>query len=278
MDKSVPHKTTKPPRGDPAAVVLTGGSSGIGRALLELIQKISPKTVLCNLSRSEFLPSEKGSAGRPVAHFSTDLTDREALSVSVKKVLKYLEAEKPQGPVWLVNNSGFGSYGPFAEQNVERQGRMVDLNVRAVVELTGAFLPLLREHGGVVLTVASTAAFQPVPQMAVYGATKSFVLHWSLALDEELRGSGVRSLCVCPGPTRTEFFRSAGFTERPEVPGPSMSAEAVAQRMWAGARRGRRVIVPGWSNRLLISSGALLPKTLQARLAGMIMKRLRLEL
>ena len=92
---------------------------------------------------------------------------------------------------------------------------MIDLNVRAVVQLTGRLLPLLKARGGAIVNVASTAAFQPTPWMATYGATKAFVLNWSLALNQDLRGTGVRVLVVCPGTTETEFFKRAGRGEAP---------------------------------------------------------------
>lgn len=277
MKKSVPQKLKKPPSGDPAAVVLTGGSSGIGKAFLELILRLSPKTTLCNLSRRDFLPPPALQNSSRIANFNCDLVDNQQLGDSVNNLLKFIEKNVEGGPLWLVNNSGFGSYGPFAEQDVERQRRMIDLNVGALVQVTGLLLPVLRERGGMVVNIASTAAFQPVPQMATYAATKSFVLQWSVALREELRGTGVGCLCVCPGPTRTSFFREAGFQERPEIPGPSMSAAAVAEQMLRAIRRQQSILVPGWSNRLLIAVGAWLPKPVQARIAGAIMKRLRLE-
>ena len=90
---------------------------------------------------------------------------------------------------------------------------MLDVNIDAVVQLTAGMLPLMRVRGGAVVTVASTAAFQPTPYLAAYGASKAFVLHWSLALNEELRGTGVRALAVCPGPTATDFFHRAGLKQ-----------------------------------------------------------------
>src|SRR5690606_7363430 len=102
---------------------------------------------------------------------------------------------------------GFGGYGTVETVGLHHQLSMVDLNVKAVIHLTALLLPDLRQRGGDIVNVGSTAAFQPTPYLATYGATKAFVFNWSLALGEELRGSGVRVLCLCPGPTESNFFR-----------------------------------------------------------------------
>ena len=141
-----------------------------------------------------------------------------------------LAADAPTGGILLVNNSGFGLYGPFPEPAIGHQLEMVDLNVRAVLHLTGALLPALKARGGAIVTVASTAAFQPTPYLAAYGATKAFVLHWSLALNEELRGTGVRALAVCPGPRRPSSSGARAFEkgDRPRILGETSEQVALA--------------------------------------------------
>lgn len=190
-------------------------------------------------------------------------------------------AEVGPGEVLLVNNSGFGDYGPFAEVEREKQLDMIDLNVRAVVDLTARLLPQLLERGGAVVNVASTAAFQATPQMATYGASKAFVLSWSLALNEELRGTGVHALAVCPGPTRSNFFKAAGFASPPGEGGLNkwldMTAEEVATRTLRALARRKAVVVMGWKNALIASSYRFTGKVLCARIAGAAMKKLRLE-
>src|SRR5207244_895627 len=109
-----------------------------------------------------------------------------------------LAREAPTGRILLINNSGFGTFGRFPEAELAKQLEMIDVNTRAVVHLTGLLLPLLQARGGAIITICSTMSFQPTPYAATYGATKAFALHWSLALNEELRGSGVRALAVCP--------------------------------------------------------------------------------
>jgi short-subunit dehydrogenase len=153
---------------------------------------------------------------------------------------------------------------------------MIDLNVRAVVHMTGELLPVMKERGGVILTVASVAAFQPTPFIGVYGATKAFALHWSLALNEELRGSGVSTLAVCPGPTSTDFFRRAGL-DKDAGPGGSGTTEGVVMASLRALASGRAMVVPGWRNKLLAASSVLATKPMLARMAGIAIGRYRVK-
>jgi short-subunit dehydrogenase len=154
---------------------------------------------------------------------------------------------------------------------------MVDVNVRAVVELTARLTPALRARGGAVVNVASTAAFQPTPFMAVYGAAKAFVLHWSLALGEELRGTGVSVTAVCPGPTATEFFRRAGLKRGAVTQRWGQTAEAVAEGMLRAALAGRPLWVSGGKNKVLAALAGRLPKVWAARAGAWVLARFRLS-
>lgn len=191
-------------------------------------------------------------------------------------ILQWLREKAPQGPVLLVNNSGFGGYGRVDAMDLQHQLSMIDLNVKAVVELTTRLLPLLRERGGDIVNVASTAAFQPTPFLATYGATKAFVLNWSLALGYELRGSGVRSLCLCPGPTESNFFRRAGLTKG-SIPGNyGQSAEQVAETILRMLqRRGQAFIVCGFWNKVMAAVARRLPLALLTRASGRVMRVVR---
>lgn len=190
---------------------------------------------------------------------------------------EFLEREIPTGRVLLLNNSGFGAYGYFPEPGVKELTEMIDVNVRAVVELTGRLLPLIKRRGGVIVTVASTAAFQPTAYMAAYGATKAFVQHWSLALNEELRGSGVRTLALCPGPTATEFFRRAGLAEGSVADALSMTCDEVVTAMLKAIAAGRSQVVPGWKNKVSTFLVSKLPKPLAARIAAVVLARFRMK-
>lgn len=153
---------------------------------------------------------------------------------------------------------------------------MVDVNIRAIVQLTGLLLPALRTRGGAVVTIASTAAFQPTPYAATYGASKAFVLHWTLALNEELRGSTVRALAVCPGPTRTRFFQTAGLRDGAVSPNMSMTSDEVVTLAMKALARGRAQVVTGWKNKIYAFAAAKLPKPFTARLGAKVLGRFRL--
>jgi short-subunit dehydrogenase len=234
--------------------------------------KLKPDLRFCNLSRRE--PGIIN-FGKRLNHFPCDLSREAEVGRVAREVEAWLRREVPAGRVLLINNSGFGTMGAFPEPNLARQLEMIDLNVRAVVDLTGRLLPLLRERGGVIVNVASTAGFQPTPSMAVYGATKAFVLHWSLALDVELRGSGVRTLAVCPGTTKTEFFRSAGLPEGNLADALGMSAEAVVMAALRALAAGRSQVVTGWKNKLTTFASSPVPKPLAARVAGVALAAYR---
>ena len=169
----------------------------------------------------------------------------------------------------LVNNAGFGTHGHFEALSPERERDEIAVNVTALVALTHAFLPAMLERGrGGVINVASTAAFQPVPYMAVYAATKAFVRSFSEALHEEVHARGVRVLALCPGPTATEFFDTA-------VAPPRGSIRTVRDVVTTGLRAydaGRPVVIDGASNKLLIAGSTLVPRRWATKIAGRIMK------
>lgn len=212
-----------------------------------------------------------GSLQLNVRHFPCDFSDTSQLSTAIETILPLLYREVPDGRILLINNSGYGTYGRFLETEMADHAGMISVNIRAVVELTSRLLPILVERGGAVITIASTAAFQPTPFLATYGATKAFVLHWSLALSGELRGTDVQVLAVGPGPTRTGFADRAGlgshllFNRLGETP------EAVAARALRAWAAGQSLVVTGWRNALLARLGAILPKTWVARLAGLVL-------
>ena len=218
-----------------------------------------------------------GSLQLKLRHVPCDLSDSAQVDRAVAEVRDFLCVDAPTGGILLINNSGFGIYGRFPEPGPAQQVEMVDVNVRAVVQMTAALLPLIKPRGGAIVTIASTAAFQPTPFLAAYGATKAFVLHWSLALNEELRGSGVRTLAVCPGPTSTDFFRRAGLSEGAV---PNMFGETSEKVVLASLRalaRGKPMVVSGWKNKLMTASVSLLPKPFISRLAGLALGHFRMK-
>lgn len=169
----------------------------------------------------------------------------------------------------LVNNAGFGARGPFAELDAELEARMIQVNVAALVQLTRAFLPgMLARHSGKILNVASTAAYVPGPFMAVYYASKAFVLSFSEAVAEETQGTGVSVTALIPGPTETNFAATAGNQESKLFrSGSVMSAAAVARVGFDGLMAGKRVAIAGVSNKLTAFSTRLAPRTMLAKIA-----------
>jgi short-subunit dehydrogenase len=258
-----------------SSVVVTGGSSGIGKSFIELCGKLHPGLAICNLSRSDPSDFFREHCQLKVCHVPCDLASEEETASAAAAVEAALAKEAPEGRVLLVNNSGFGSYGPFPEPGLERHLGIVDVNVRAVVQLTGLLLPLLRRRGGAVVTIASAAAFQPTPWFATYGASKAFVLHWSLALNEELRGTGVRALAVCPGPTATRFGRNAGMRPGAVRSRLSQTADEVVLESLRALGAGRSQVVTGWTSRVAAVAASILPKPAAARLARRVLASYR---
>lgn len=257
-----------------STVIVTGGSSGIGKSFIELMGKLNPSLQFCNLSRRK--PDIK-IIGLKLNHFPCDLSRPTEIASAVAGIESFLAQVVPTGRVLLINNSGFGSYGSFPEPNREHQLELVDVNIRAVLDLTARLLPLLKTRGGAVINVASTAAFQPTAYMAAYGASKAFVLNWSLALNEELRGSGVSALAVCPGPTATSFSSRAGMNSNFNTSALSMECEPVVRAALKALAAGRSQVVTGWQNKIMAFVGSKLPKPLVARLAAKVLARYQVK-
>jgi short-subunit dehydrogenase len=245
-------------------VLLTGASMGIGAVFARELRQRGAKLVLVARSRErlEQLASELGSAHVVVQ----DLAEPGAAG----KVFDTISAQGLTVDV-LINNAGFGSFGPFAQQPLESQRDQVALNIGALVELTHAFLPMLERQAGGVIQVASTAAFQPVPYMAVYAASKAFVLSFSEALWGEYRARGVRVLALCPGATDTPFFARAG--EAAAV-GKKARPEAVVRLALHAFDRNRSHVIQGNANYWTAQSSRLLPRQAVLRVTtGMMQAR-----
>ena len=180
-------------------------------------------------------------------------------------------------PVILVNNAGFGLAGRAMDLDHAEQIEMIDLNIRTLSDLTLRFLPALVTARGRILNVASVAAFLPGPGMAVYYATKAYVVSFSQALGEELRGAGVSVSALCPGITETGFHARAGLDASLLRGLPAMRAMAVAEAGYAGLMAGRRLIVPGLFNRIMVGLVSLTPKALLLPVVGHLQARRRHE-
>jgi short-subunit dehydrogenase len=253
----------------PTALV-TGASGGIGAELARVLAREGHDLVLVARSREplEALAREVrdrfGAAARAIP------ADLQAPGAA-REVHARATADGAEVDV-LVNNAGFGLHGPFVELDAAEQTAMIQLNVVALTELTRAFAPeMVRRRRGRILMLGSTAAFQPGPHMAVYCATKAYVLSLSEALAQELRGSGVTVTCVCPGATETGFAARAGNGDTRLFRAGTMSPRAVAETAWRALARGRALVVPGVRNRVMAASTRLVPISAAARVAGVFL-------
>jgi short-subunit dehydrogenase len=229
--------------------LITGASTGIGRALaLLMADRHDLILVARNREQLESLATECRQRGAKIAEaWPYDLAEPDVprhIFDRVKQHGWFVE--------FLVNNAGFGLHGPFPGADLAGQLAMLQVNCMALTALTGLFLPpMLAENRGRILNVASTAAFQPGPLMAVYFASKAYVLHFSEAIDAEIGKSAVRVCALCPGATESEFRKRSGISDTALFRGGVASAEEVAQAGYAGMLRGQRLIIPGMKNRLL---------------------------
>jgi uncharacterized protein len=171
----------------------------------------------------------------------------------------------------LINNAGFGKIGGFTDIPLELQLGQIELNVKALVELTYYAVPAFRRNGyGTIVNIASTASFIPMPNFAIYAASKKFVRDFTEALAHELKGTGVRACAVCPGPAETEFFEVAGSADKLKL-GMMKCEEAVAEAL-AGVARGEARVVLGASNKALAAASRVLPDKLSMNIAAMLTK------
>lgn len=248
-------------------VLVTGASSGIGRELALLFARDGADLVL--VARGEG-PLREFAAGLAAEHGARAQVLAADLSQpgSAEEIARTLAQQGVQVDV-LVNNAGFGARGHVAGIGVQRQLEMIEVNVAALTRLTALFLPgMLERRHGAVLNVASTAAFQAGPNQAVYCATKAYVLSFTEALAEEVRGSGVRVSCLAPGPTSTGFAARADMTGAKAFRIGVMGAGPVARAGYDGLRHGKTLVVPGVVNQLLALSVRFAPRTLITRVSG----------
>src|SRR5262245_22794657 len=241
-----------------AAIVVTGASSGIGRAIARVAAR--EKCFLLLVGRSQRaldeLVAELEAEGAPAAVVSVDLLARGALN-AIENALRdrglYCDV--------LINSAGFGVFGPAAQVAASEQLNLLDLNIRALTELTLRFLPgmVARGHGGV-LNVGSIAGYAAGPNMAVYYASKAYVNSFSAALAAEVAGSGVTVTCLTPGVVRTPFFArcSVGQSRLMKLMPRSNPADT-AEAGWRGFKAGKRMVVPRWIDRFSVLVCRLVP-------------------
>ena len=249
---------------DRPVALITGASAGLGVEFARQLAKRGRRLVRAarREDRLEALAAELGNA-RAVA---TDLAE----AGSADRMMADIEAAGERVEL-LVNNAGFGLKGRVADLDGARLRQMIDLNIGALTDLCRAVAPgMIERKAGGILNVASTAAFQPGPGMAVYFATKAYVLSFTEALHEELKPHGIHVTALCPGPTRTEFGAVAGFGDNGAFDRYSADAASVVRAGLEGLERNRAVVVPGWLNKVGASSTRFVPRPLVRKIAGAI--------
>ncbi len=267
-----PQKPGQRPEQGPGRVLITGASEGIGRAFAEICARNGHALVLTarNEERLESLAVElRRRSGVEVLCLPMDLAPEGA----ARRLFETLDGLRLEIEI-LVNNAGFGLYGPFHMRDWTSHHDLIGVNIHVLTELSHLFAKRMTARGrGRILNVASTVAFMPGPMMATYFASKAYVLKFSEALAEELRESGVSVTCLCPGLTESRFHERAGLTRSGRLSFSYASAESVAEAGYRGCMAGRTIVLPGFRNRLMPFVERLAPRGPMRWLVHAFMKR-----
>jgi hypothetical protein len=253
--------------------LITGASAGIGAALAREFAAHGHELVLV-ARREQSLVALADAIAAKGAPRPTVLRADVARPDASREIAEALD-QRGLEPDIVVNNAGFGLVGTADSLDRAEQLAMIDLNVRALTDFSLTFIDALERHRGGILNVASVAAFIPGPGMAVYYATKAYVLSFSEALHEELEPAGVRVTALCPGPVPTEFQARAGLSAAAFAPLLTRSAERVARDGYRGLKEGRRVVVPGSANRVVTALMPFVPRAVLFRAIDMHRKARR---
>ncbi|MEQ1951621.1 SDR family oxidoreductase [Mesorhizobium sp. CN2-181] len=253
------------------AIIITGGSAGIGRAMAMSARREHGTVVLVARSPKKLnaVADQIRQAGGKALSFAVDLISDDAPA----RLSDFLSRHGLVCHI-LVNSAGYGLRGEAAKLPIEEQVGIVDVNIRALTGLTLQFLPgmVARDRGGVI-NLGSVAGFLPGPHMSAYYASKAYVRSYSNALHEELRRTGVTVTCVTPGPVRTKFLEKAGARKAPLFRFlPKTDAEFVAECAWRGFERKRRLVVPGVSAKLAVLAASLMPTAMILPLIGQLQR------
>jgi uncharacterized protein len=259
--------------GDRRTVLITGASSGFGAEFARLFARDGFDRVLVARSGAameELAQVLDGKFGGTTTVLPKDLAHPHAVGDLVDNL-----HQRGMAVDALVNNAGFAQYGPFAEAEPEELVDMLHVNVVALTELTRALLPGMVERGwGRIVNLGSVGSFAPAPMTGAYAATKAFVLSFSLALAEELKGTGVTVTALCPGPTETGFQSRAGMADSSLIAGRRLDpADEVVRAGYEAMKKGRPYLVTGGSSKLFAFGSRFLPRTTASKMAGRAQRR-----
>lgn len=243
--------------------VISGASSGIGSAFLDVLFALNPNLSVVNLSRTE--------AANPgfekFLNIKCDFSQKNCIIDGIGELKAYLKENGGSGKLLLINNSGIGEYTEFCAADIKRICRIIEVNALAPIMMTKALCDDLICGHGAILNVCSTAAFQPTPFMATYGASKGFLLNWSISISAEMKMRECTVSALCPGPTATNFFDSAGFDHAILPDAVSVSVRNVAEYGLKLIMNKKVYGIPGFRNKILICLSRLVPLKLSGKLA-----------
>jgi short-subunit dehydrogenase len=254
-----------------ATALITGASSGLGEEFARQLARENYDLVLTarREDRLKAVAAEAMKLGASkVEAIASDLGQPDAATKLYRQV-----SERGIEIEYLVNSAGFGTHGIFHKMPLRREIEEINLNITALVSLTRLFIEgMVARRRGIIINVASSAAFQPIPYMATYAATKAFVLNFSEAVALEVRGAGVTVMALCPGPTRTEFQGTAGVESSSFPSFAYMDTKTVVAQALASAKRGKAVRINGIINQVMAQSTRFAPRSVVARISGVLFK------
>ena len=250
--------------------LVTGASSGIGETFARELASQKMNLILVARSQDKL---EKMAVELSSKHqIATEVIVQDLTAPEAGQAIFDLVKAKDINVDLLINNAGFGDYGAFGDRHLSKQMNMIQLNIAALVELTGLFLPSMQaKKDGAIINVSSIAGFQPIPYMSVYAATKAFVLSFSEALWAENKDLGVKVLVVCPGPTESQFYNRADFPDSATgITGMTMaSAERIVTETMNALKKNQSTLVAGgFANQVIVNLPRLVPRDLLVSAVG----------
>lgn len=244
--------------------LITGASSGIGEEFAK--QLAAKKTDLILVARSQDKLEELASKLQQQHSINAEVIVQDLTAPAAGKTVFESLQQRGLTVDLLFNNAGFGDYGEFSDRDLSKQLAMIQLNVMVLTELTGLFLPLMKQRGhGAIINLSSIAGFQPLPYMSVYAASKAFILSFTEALWAENKNTGVRILAVCPGPTESDFVNRADFPDSmAETQSSAMTPtkDVVAEALKALDKKQSNIVTGGLPNQIIVNLPRFLPRDL----------------